>query len=306
MGLLDDRVAIVTGAGRGIGRSEALLLASEGASVVVNDLGGEASGEGADSRPAQQVVEEISAAGGHAAANYDNCATWAGGQALVQQAIDSFGGLDILVNNAGILRDRMCFTMDEAEWDAVINVHLKGHFCPLRHAAAYWRQRSKESGGPVNAAVVNTASESGLYGNAGQINYAAAKAGIASMTIVAARELERFGVRVNAIAPVARTRLTEALGGGYFEAKEDDPFDAFAPDNVAAAVGWLVSDLAAGVSGQVVKVQGGVIQLLQGWRPATQAHADSAWTIDAIEGVRDTLLGGRDTGVPPFFFSLEG
>jgi len=307
VGLLDGKVAVVTGAGRGIGRAEALLLASEGASVVVNDLGGEMTGEGADTRPAQQVVDEITAMGAEGAANYDNCASWNGAQALIAQAVDTFGGLDILVNNAGILRDRMCFTMDEAEWDAVINVHLKGHFCPLRHAAAHWRASSKATGAPVDARVINTASESGLYGNAGQINYAAAKAGIAAMTIVAARELERLGVRVNAIAPVARTRLTESVPGAadYFQAKEGDPFDAFAPDNVAALVGWLASDLSNGVTGQVIKVQGGVAQLLRGWRPVTQVTSESEWTVAGIESARDALLGGQDTGVPPFLFSLE-
>jgi NAD(P)-dependent dehydrogenase (short-subunit alcohol dehydrogenase family) len=308
VGLLDGKVAIVTGAGRGIGRAEALLLASEGASVVVNDLGGEMTGEGADTRPAQQVVDEIVAAGGKGAANYDNCASWDGAKAMVDQAIQTFGGLDILVNNAGILRDRMSFSMDEAEWDAVINVHLKGHFCPLRHASAYWRQKSKDSGQPADARVVNTASESGLYGNAGQINYAAAKAGIAAMTIVAARELERLGVRVNAIAPVARTRLTESVPGAsdFFQPKEGDPFDKFAPENVAAVVGWLVSDLSKGVSGQVIKVQGGVAQRMQGWRPSTQVTADKPWTIDGIAEVRDALLGDRDPGVPPFMFAFEG
>jgi len=307
VGLLDGKVAVVTGAGRGIGRAEALLLAAEGARVVVNDLGGEMTGEGADTRPAQLVVDEIAAAGGQAAANHGNCASWDGAEALINQAVETFGGLDILVNNAGILRDRMCFSMDEAEWDAVINVHLKGHFCPLRHAAAYWRTVSKAAGAPVDARVINTASESGLYGNAGQINYATAKAGIAAMTIVAARELERLGVRVNAIAPVARTRLTESVPGAseYFQAKEGDPFDAFAPENVAALVGWLASDLSNGVTGQVIKVQGGVAQLLRGWRPVTQATADTEWTIEGIEAVRAALIGGQNTGVPPFLLSLE-
>jgi len=304
MGLFDGKVAIVTGAGRGIGRAEALLLAAEGAAVVVNDLGGESTGEGTDRRPAQQVVDEITAAGGRAAANYDSVADWNGGQQLIAQAVDEFGGLDVLVNNAGILRDKMSFNMDEAEWDSVIAVHLKGHFVTSRFAAAYWRQRSKETGEPVGASIVNTASESGLYGNAGQVNYAAAKAGIASMTIVMARELERAGVRVNAIAPVARTRLTEAVAGDYMNPKEGE-FDKFAPENVAAAACWLASDLAAGVTGQVVKVGGGIAQILQGWRPLTEATATDVWTIATINDNRDTLFAKSDTGVAPFFFSVD-
>ena len=186
VGRFDGKVAIVTGAGRGIGRSHALLLASEGAAVVVNDLGGSSGGDGADATPAQEVVDEITAKGGRAIANYDSVSSWDGAQRMVQQAVDELGGLDVLVNNAGILRDKMSFNMDEAEWDAVIDVHLKGHFAPSRFAASYWRAKSKETGNPVNAKIVNTASESGLYGNAGQVNYAAAKAGIASMTIVMA------------------------------------------------------------------------------------------------------------------------
>jgi NAD(P)-dependent dehydrogenase (short-subunit alcohol dehydrogenase family) len=305
MGQLDGKVAIVTGAGRGIGRAEAVLLAREGAAVVVNDLGGEASGEGADQRPAQQVVDEIVSAGGKATANFDNIASWDGGQALIAQAVDELGRLDVLINNAGILRDKMSFNMTEEEWDSVINVHLKGHFVTSRFAAAYWRQQSKDTGGPVEAAIVNTASESGLYGNAGQVNYAAAKAGIASMTIVMARELERIGVRVNAIAPVARTRLTEAVAGDFMNAKEGE-FDRFAPENPAAIAVWLASPLAAGVTGQVVKVQGGQAQLLRGWRPATEATADEVWSLENIEANRDSLLGKLDTGVPPFMPPLEG
>jgi NAD(P)-dependent dehydrogenase (short-subunit alcohol dehydrogenase family) len=303
MGLFDGKVAIVTGAGRGIGRSEALLLAAEGASVVVNDLGGAADGEGADQRPAQQVVDEITAAGGTAVANYSNIADWQGGQDLVQQAIDTYGGLDVLVNNAGILRDRVLVNMTEEEFDAVVNVHMKGHFVPMRFASAYWREKSKETGGPVNAKIVNTSSESGLYGNGGQTNYAAAKAGIASMTIVAARELERYGVRVNAICPVARTRLTEQVAGDYMNPKEGE-FDKFAPENPAALVAWLASDLSEGISGQVIKVQGGVLQLLRGWRPVTEATADDVWSLEGIEKVRDTLIGGNPVGVPPFFFAV--
>jgi NAD(P)-dependent dehydrogenase (short-subunit alcohol dehydrogenase family) len=302
VGLFDGKVAIVTGAGRGIGRSEAMLLAAEGASVVVNDLGGEWDGVGQDSRPAQQVVDEIAAAGGTAAANYDDIADWEGGQRLIQQAVDTFGGLDVLVNNAGILRDKMSFNMDEADWDAVIRVHLKGHFVPSRFAASYWRQKSKETGQPVNAKIVNTSSESGLYGNAGQLNYAAAKAGIASMTIVLARELERAGVRVNAIAPVALTRLTENLMG----AAPDDMKAQLAPDHVAAVVGWLASDLSAPLSGHVVKVQGGVAQIVRGYRPSSQITSDKPWTVEEIEAQRDGLLSGADAGIPPFLPQFEG
>ncbi|HEV2308998.1 MAG TPA: SDR family oxidoreductase [Acidimicrobiia bacterium] len=304
MGVFDGKVAVVTGAGRGIGRAEALLLAAEGASVVVNDLGGERSGEGADQRPAQQVVDEIAAAGGKALANYDDISTWDGGAAFIQSAIDGFGGLDVVINNAGILRDKMSFNMAEDEWDAVIRVHLKGHFVPARHAAAYWRAKSKESGQPVDAAIVNTASESGLYGNAGQLNYAAAKAGIAAMTIVLARELERIGVRVNAIAPVARTRLTEDLGGGAFEAKGD--FDKFAPENAAAGAVWLASPLAAGITGQVLKIQGGLAQIVRGWRPVTEVSDTKPWTIADLAAQRDALFAKSDPGVPPFFPPVEG
>jgi NAD(P)-dependent dehydrogenase (short-subunit alcohol dehydrogenase family) len=299
VGLFDGKVAIVTGAGRGIGRSHALLLASEGAAVIVNDLGGSEGGEGADATPAQQVVDEITAAGGRAAANYDSVSSWEGAERLVKQAVDTFGGLDVLVNNAGILRDKMSFNMTEAEWDAVVDVHLKGHFAPSRFAATYWRARAKESGEPANAKIVNTASESGLYGNAGQANYAAAKAGIASMTIVMARELERIGVRVNAIAPVARTRLTQGLGGDAMNAKEGE-FDRFAPENISAVVGWLASDLSAGVSGQVLKVMGGQVQLLRGWRPVTEAADEKPWTITAIDEAADALFAKDARGVPPF------
>ena len=299
MGRFDGKVAIVTGAGRGIGRSHALLLASEGAAVVVNDLGGASDGAGADATPAQQVVDEIAAKGGRAVANYDSVSSWSGAEAMVQQAVEAFGGLDVLINNAGILRDKMSFNMDEAEWDAVIDVHLKGHFAPSRFAAAYWRTQSKATGASVKGKIVNTASESGIYGNAGQVNYAAAKAGIASMTIVMARELERIGVRVNAICPVARTRLTEAVAGNFMQAKAGE-FDRFAPENISAVAAWLASDLSDGVTGQVVKVMGGQVQLLRGWRPITEATEDKPWTIDAINNVAAALFAKTDKGAPPF------
>ena len=299
MGLFDDKVAIVTGAGRGIGRSHALLLAAEGAAVVVNDLGGSAGGEGTDATPAQAVVDEITAKGGRAVANYDSVSSWAGAEAMINQAVDAFGGLDVLINNAGILRDKMSFNMDEAEWDLVVDVHLKGHFATSRFAAAYWRAKSKESGEPVNAKIVNTASESGLYGNAGQANYAAAKAGIASMTIVMARELERIGVRVNAICPVARTRLTEQVASGFMDAKEGE-FDRFSPDNISAVACWLASDLSAGVTGQVLKVMGGQVQLVRGWRPITEALDDKPWSVESINRVAPVLFAKTDKGAPPF------
>jgi NAD(P)-dependent dehydrogenase (short-subunit alcohol dehydrogenase family) len=305
MGLFEGKVAIVTGAGRGIGRAEALLLAEEGASVVVNDLGGSSEGSGSDATPAQQVVDEITAAGGHAVANYGSVADFGEAKALIDQAVETFRGLDVLVNNAGILRDKMSFNMDEAEWDVVVDVHMKGHFCTSRHAAAYWRAKAKETGEPARGAIVNTTSESGLYGNAGQVNYAAAKAGIASMTIVMARELERSGVRVNCIAPVARTRLTEALAGEHMKPDETG-FDRFAPENVAAVAVWLASDLARDLNGQVVKVQGGVVQLLEGWRPLSEATSDKPWTVDSVEAVKAALLAKSDGTIPPFFFPSPG
>ena len=212
MGALDGRVAIVTGAGRGIGREHALLFAREGARVVVNDLGGGTDGSGADAGPAQLVVDEIRAAGGEAVANTDDVADWSGAERLVQTALDEFGTLHVLVNNAGILRDRMLANMSEAEFDDVVRVHLKGHFAPLRHAAAYWRDQAK-AGTPVAASVVNTSSTSGLFGNVGQTNYGAAKTGIATMTIIAQMELDRYGVRCNAIAPSAMTRLIMTVPG---------------------------------------------------------------------------------------------
>ena len=302
MGRFDRKVALVTGAGRGIGREEAMLLAREGAQVVVNDMGGSADGSGTDAGPAQQVVDEIVAAGGEAAANVDDISTWAGADALVSQAFDQFGRLDVVVNNAGILRDRLSFNMTEQEWDSVIAVHLKGHFAVARHAAALWRAQVKESGEPAGAAIVNTASESGLYGNAGQANYAAAKAGIASLTLVMARELERLGVRVNAIAPVARTRLTEAVAGDYMKPDESG-FDRFDPANVAAVACWLASDDAEGITGQVIKVQGGQLQLLEGWRPLTEVTDDKPWTLESVAALRSTILGPTAGAVPPFFFA---
>lgn len=282
MGDLSGRTAIITGAGRGLGRSHALRFAQLGANVVVNDMG-----DGPDEArsPAHEVVEEIRATGGHAHAHIGSASAWESGQEMVDLAVSEFGGLDILVNNAGILRDRTLANMSEAEFDAVIDVHLKGHFVPLRHAAAYWKSQSK-AGQDVNAAVVNTSSASGLFGNPGQANYASAKAGITGLTLVAARELERYGVRVNCIAPAARTRLTlQTPGmGERLEAQvKAAGFDIWAPENVTPLVAWL-SQADCTVSGQVFKVSGGHIDLQQGW---TEARAldktGSAWTEDELD-----------------------
>ncbi|NKY48087.1 SDR family oxidoreductase [Nocardia cerradoensis] len=284
MGVLDGRVAVITGAGRGIGREHALLFAREGASVVVNDLGGSNAGEGADAGPAQEVVEEIRAAGGKAVANTDNVAQWDGAKNLVDQAISEFGTLDVVINNAGILRDGFIAGLEESQWDAVIAVHLKGHFNVLRHAAAYWKDQSK-AGKQPNAAVVNTASASGVtLPNAGQANYGAAKAGIAALTLVAAEELERYGVRVNAIAPMARTRLTLATPGmGAIFAAEvgEGEFDAFSPANISPLVAYLATDKCP-VTGKVFAVQGGAISELGGWHDVKTIETDGPWLIDDI------------------------
>jgi NAD(P)-dependent dehydrogenase (short-subunit alcohol dehydrogenase family) len=301
VGLFDGKVAIVTGAGRGIGRGEAILLAGEGAKVVVNDLGAGTAGEGSDDRPAQQVVDEITSAGGEAVANFDDVSTMAGGKALVDQALATWGRLDVLVNNAGILRDRMSFSMSEEEWDTVIRVVLKGHFCPTRAAVEHWRAAFKASGEPVGAAIVNTSSGSGLWSNAGQLNYAAAKAGIASMTIVLARELERMGVRSNGIAPVARTRLTAPLMGDS-SVEGLDPLD---PDGIAPLVAWLASDLAAGVSGQIFTVQANQIQTVHGWRPVTQLDGPEGFTIADIDARKAELFGDHSPGIPVFMPPVE-
>jgi NAD(P)-dependent dehydrogenase (short-subunit alcohol dehydrogenase family) len=259
--LCEGRVAIITGAGRGIGREHALLLAHHGAKVVVNDLGGSMDGEGNDAGPAQQVVDEVKAMGGEAIANTDDISDWDGAERLVQSAIDTFGGLDILINNAGILRDRMLTNMSEAEWDAVIKVHLKGTFAPCRHAAAYWRERSK-AGETNDARIINTSSPSGIYGNVGQTNYGAAKAGIASFTIIAAMELGRYGVTVNAIAPAALTRMTEGLGMG--QAPEEIK-EQMSPAHIAPIVTWLASPESAHVTGRVFDVTGRMISVSEGW-----------------------------------------
>jgi NAD(P)-dependent dehydrogenase (short-subunit alcohol dehydrogenase family) len=300
MGLLDGKVAIVTGAGRGIGREEALLLASEGATVVVNDVGASLQGEGGDVHPAQEVVDTITAAGGTASVNGDDISSWAGAKNVVEQAVDSYGSLDILVNNAGILRDKMSFNMEESDWDDVIRVHLKGHFAPSHHAAVYWRNKAK-GGEPTSGRIINTSSEAGLYGNVGQANYSAAKAGIASMTWVLARELGRYGVTANAIAPRARTRMTETLFG-EMAAAGDGGFDAWDPKNVAQLIGFLASDEAADVNGQVFVVFGGDIWAMGGFHPVGEVHRDHGWTPAELAAAKGELFKGIDSGIPKFSF----
>jgi NAD(P)-dependent dehydrogenase (short-subunit alcohol dehydrogenase family) len=259
--LCEGKIAIVTGAGRGIGREHALSLASQGAKVVVNDLGGNIDGSGGDLSPAEQVVQEIKGMGGEAVANGDSVSDWAGAERLINTAIETFGDLNIVVNNAGILRDRMLFSMTEAEWDAVINVHLKGTFAPSRFACVYWREQSK-AGKPVSGRIINTTSVSGIYGNPGQTNYGAAKAGIASFTNIAALEMARYGVTVNAVAPVALTRMTEGLGPAP---ESDEDREKRSPRWIAPIVTWLASDEAADVTGRIFEASGDVLAVSEGW-----------------------------------------
>lgn len=260
MSALDGRVVVVTGAGRGIGREHALLCASEGARVVVNDLGGSADGTGQNATPAERVVGEILDRGGLAVANHDDVATWAGAGRLIESAIETFGDLHVLLNNAGILRDRMLVNTSEAEWDAVIQVHLKGHFCPLRHAADYWREQAK-AGKRADRSVINTSSTSGLFGQPGQTNYGVAKSGIATMTMIAATELSRYGVRVNAIAPTALTRLTAGLEG---MPGQDEDAGVMDPANVSPFAAYLATEECP-ITGRVFFVMGSSVRLFQPW-----------------------------------------
>jgi NAD(P)-dependent dehydrogenase (short-subunit alcohol dehydrogenase family) len=273
--LCDGRVVIVTGAGRGIGREEALEFAREGARVVVNDVGVARDGTGEDATPAQEVVDEIKALGGEAAANYDDVSDFDGAKRLVQTAVESFGTLDVLVNNAGILRDRMLVNMSIDEWDAVIKVHLRGTFATTHHAANFWRERSK-AGEAVDARLINTSSSSGIYGNVGQTNYGAAKAGIASFTVIAAMELARYGVTVNAIAPAALTRMTEDLvrWQGSDDEAQWDPRD---PSNVAPLVVWLGSAESREVTGRVFNVKGGYVSVAEGWVAGPAEDKGARW-----------------------------
>ncbi|MCW2594630.1 MAG: hypothetical protein QOF92_1525 [Pseudonocardiales bacterium] len=289
MDLCEGRVAVVTGAARGLGRAHALALAAEGAAVVVNDFGVSLDGTDAQAGPAQQVVDEIVGAGGRAVANTDDVADWAGAKRLVDTAIEEFGRLDVLVNNAGFLRDRMLANLDEEQWDAVIRVHLKGHFAPLRHAAAYWRAEAK-AGRQPDARVINTSSGAGLLGSIGQGNYSAAKAGIAGLTIVAAAEMGRYGITVNAIAPAARTRMTEATFAETMAAPDDDSFDAMAPENVSPLVVWLGSSESAHVTGRVFEVEAGKITVAEGWRRGPTVDKGARWEPVELGSVVDDLL----------------
>ena len=286
--MCEGRICIVTGAGRGIGREHALMLAAHGAKVVVNDLGGEMDGSGRSTGPAQDVVDEIVAAGGEGAANTDDISDWEGAQRLVNTAVETFGGLDVLINNAGILRDRMLVNMTEDEWDAVIKVHLKGTFAPTRWAASYWRDRMK-AGETNDARVVNTVSVSGIYGNPGQTNYGAAKMGIGAFTIISSLELGRYGVTVNAIAPGALTRMTANLGMG--QASDEDK-EMMSPRWIAPVATWLASTQSAGVTGRVFEASGRVFGIAESWhRGPTSDPVEDPTKIDAV--ARELLAKAR-------------
>jgi NAD(P)-dependent dehydrogenase (short-subunit alcohol dehydrogenase family) len=302
MGIVDGRVVIVTGAGGGIGRSHALAFAAEGARVVVNDIGvgldGSPAGGGS---AAQSVVDEITAAGGEAVANGSNIADWDQAAQLVKTAVDTFGGLDVLVNNAGIVRDRMMANTSEEEFDAVIAVHLKGHFATMRHAASYWRGLAKEGKAPeeIDARIINTSSGAGLQGSVGQGNYSAAKAGIAGMTLVAAAEMGRYGVTVNAIAPSARTRMTETVFAEMMSTQDDD-FDAMAPENISPLVVWLGSAESRDITGKVFEIEGGKIRVAEGWAHGPQIDKGAQWDPAELGPVVADLLAKARPPVPVY------
>jgi NAD(P)-dependent dehydrogenase (short-subunit alcohol dehydrogenase family) len=312
MGLMDGKVVIVTGAGHGIGRGHALDLAEAGARVVVNDLGGSPSGGGSDSRVADEVVAIIKDRGGQAVANYDDVSDFEAARRMIRQAIDAFGTLDSLVLNAGILRDKMIFNMDESDWDAVVKVHLKGHFAPARHACEYWRQKSKEMGGRVKAAIVCTGSSVGLFGNVGQTNYAAAKGGIAMFTIALAQDMERYGVRSNMVAPSGNTRLISTIPGQHAAVLEPDQYekwDPLDPGNVAPLIVWLASDLSAHVTGQIFMSTGARIVHFHPWQPhvaVTVPGGDRKWTPEEIsEALNTSAFHSRHPGLRQSFEVLR-
>jgi NAD(P)-dependent dehydrogenase (short-subunit alcohol dehydrogenase family) len=297
-GICEGRVVIVTGAGRGLGREHALEFARQGAKVLVNDLGGAIDGAGVSRGPADEVVAEIIAMGGEAAVNGDDVADWDGAGNMVKQAIETWGRLDTVVNNAGILRDRMFVNSSVEEWDAIMHVHLRGHFCPARHAAAYWRGQAK-AGEVVEARIINTSSGSGLNGSVGQANYAAAKAGIAALTIVQAAELGRYGITSNAIAPAARTRMTEELFVEMMK-KPEEGFDAMAPGNVSPLVVWLGSADSADVSGRVFEVSGGKISVSDGWREAAAVDKGARWEPAEVGKAVAGILAEAPDPVKPY------
>jgi NAD(P)-dependent dehydrogenase (short-subunit alcohol dehydrogenase family) len=297
-GICDGRVVVVTGAGRGLGRAHALAFAAEGARVVVNDLGVGLDGAPGPGSPAGQVVDEIRAAGGEAIAHGGDIATTEGAASLIMIALEAYGRLDALVNNAGFLRDRMLVNLDEDDWDDVVRVHLKGHFLPLRHAAAYWRAETKAGRTPV-ARIVNTSSGAGLSGSVGQGNYSAAKAGIVGLTLVAAAELARYGVQVNAIAPAARTRMTERTFAETMAAPSTG-FDAMAPENVSPLVVWLGSPAAAGVTGRVFEAEGSRITVMEGWRPGPSADKGARWSPAEAGETALKLLARAETPRPVY------
>jgi NAD(P)-dependent dehydrogenase (short-subunit alcohol dehydrogenase family) len=299
MAKLDGRVCVITGAGRGLGREYALLMAAEGARVVVNDVGGTTDGVGSDATAAQLVVDEIRESGGEAVASTDSVADWDGSKRIIDTAIGAFGELDAVVTNAGILRDRMVVSMEEDEWDAVLAVHLKGTFCTVRHAAAFWRERAKQTGAAVDAAVVCTTSAAGLHNNFGQASYGAAKAGIAAFAQIAAKELQRYGVRVNTVSPAARTRLTEAVPGMdemVAAPTEEGAFDFWDPANVAPVVAYLAGG-SCPLTGSVWHVVGGQIGLEEGWRIVAGSEKEGRWTIEELEREVPLIVAGRGADV---------
>ena len=299
-GICDGRIAIVTGAGRGLGRAHALELARQGARVVVNDLGCELDGSGGGSGPAGEVVEEIRAAGGEAIANGDDVADFAGAERLVRAAIDGFGGLDVVVNNAGFVRDRMFANAAEDEWDAVVRVHLKGHFAVARHAAAHWRDQAK-SGAPVDARIVNTSSGAGILGSVGQAAYSAAKGGIATLTLVQAAELGRYGITANALCPAARTRMTEGVFAEMMASPDrPDAFDAMAPENVSPLVAWLASTQSSHVSGRMFEVEGGKVGIATGWQHGPTTDKGDRWEPAELGPIVDALLAQAPAPAPVY------
>jgi len=298
MGICEGRVAIVTGAGNGLGKAYALGLAAEGCKVVVNDLGVGTHGEsGATKGAAEQVVDEIRAMGGEAVANTDDVADWDAGKRMVEAALDNFGALHAVVNNAGFVRDRMFFTCSPEEWDAVIRVHLRGHFCTARHAAEYWRAQSK-AGNPVDARIINTTSGAGLQGSVGQSAYSTAKGGIATLTLVQAAELGRLGITANALAPNARTRMTST--GAFDMDAKDGAFDVYAPENMAPLVAYLVSTQSHGVTGQIFELKGGEVFLSEGWTDSPRF--DKGARIDAreMDAIVRNLVAGRHPAKPVY------